>query len=359
MPKKYSFVPDYAVPPGDTLKEVLEVKGLSQADLACRTGLTEKMVSQIINGGTPITYEVAAKFELALGVPARFWNNRELAYREALVRLEESNRLESATEWLKQIPVKVLVERGRLPASKDKATMVREALKFFGVSDIDAWHKSWGEPCVQFRSGEAQQKRPGYVAAWLRLGELQAESIESAPFDAAAFKKVLVQIRKLASENIATWAKEVTRLCATAGVVVVFTKEIDKAGVSGATRWLTKDKAIIQLSLKFKSDDHLIFTFFHEAGHVLLHGKKRTFVEFGMTSSTSEEREANAFARDALIPPENASRLPYLKTRHQIQEFAKLLGIPPGVVVGRLQHDDLAAPSHFNDLKRKLTWKTA
>lgn len=316
------------------------------------------MISQIINATTPITYEVAAKFELAIGVPARFWNNRELIYREALVRIEETKRLEGAIEWLKQIPVKVLVERQLMTGAKDKASLVREALRFFGVSDIAAWHKRWGEPCVQFRGREAQQRRPGYVAAWLRLGEIQAEPIESAPYDAMAFKAALAEIRRLTTENIATWAKEATRLCATAGVVVIFTKEIPNAGVSGATRWLSRDRALIQLSLKFKTDDHLIFTFFHEAGHVLLHGKRRIFVEFGLRSDNEEEREANAFARDRLIPPEASGRLVYLKTRSQIQEFARSLGIAAGVVVGRLEHDGLAHPAHFHDLKRKLTWKT-
>jgi transcriptional regulator with XRE-family HTH domain/Zn-dependent peptidase ImmA (M78 family) len=356
MPKKYPFSPDYAVPPGATLKELLEKKSLSQAELACRTGLTEKTVSQIINGGTPITHEVAAKFELALGVPARFWNNRELIYREALVKLDETRRLESAVEWLLEIPVNVLIDRSHIIRTSDKTDLVRQALKFFGVSDIDAWHKTWGEPCVQYRGGEAQQRRPGYVAAWLRLGELQAEAIQTKPFDAAALRRALAQIRKLTSEKIGVWAQEASRLCAEAGVAVVFTKEIEKAGVSGASRWLTKDKALIQLSLKYKTDDQLIFTFFHEVAHILLHGKMRIFVEFGMRRDTQEEEEANVFARDLLIPPEAAARLPHLKNRNQIREFAKMLGIAPGLVVGRLQYEELAYQSAFNDLKRKLAW---
>ena len=36
MAKKYAFIPDYAVPPSDTLKEMLEEKCISQADLARR-----------------------------------------------------------------------------------------------------------------------------------------------------------------------------------------------------------------------------------------------------------------------------------------------------------------------------------
>jgi len=89
MAKSFSYNPDYAVSPGATLKEILDERGVSHAELAVRAGLAEKTVSQIVNGVAPLTYETAEKFELVLGVPARFWNTRELNYREALSRKED------------------------------------------------------------------------------------------------------------------------------------------------------------------------------------------------------------------------------------------------------------------------------
>src|SRR3712207_2277339 len=46
-------------------------------------------------------------------------------------------------------------------------------------------------------------------------------------------------------------------LCAGAGVALVFIPEMKGCPASGAARWLTPEKAIIQLSLRFKTDDHL------------------------------------------------------------------------------------------------------
>lgn len=356
MAKQYTYEPDYAVPPGITLKETLEMKGLSQADLALRTGLAEKTISQIINGVAPITYETADKLELVLDIPARFWNRRELDYRETLARIEATERLESDLAWLKGIPVAVLKEREYVDEAAEGPGLVRLVLKFFGVSSIDAWQKTWDTPAVQYRGKEAQERRPGYVAAWLRMGELQAESSSAELFDATGFKRVLEQARRLTVLPVHEWKDRVTALCAEVGVVLVFTKEIAGAGVSGATRWLTKDRALIQVSLKYKTDDQLFFTFFHEAGHILLHSKKRVFVDFGLSDATTEEKEANEFARDTLIPPGVAHRLPYLRNRQQIRAFAESLGIASGIVVGRLQHDDLVFKSAFTDLKRKLTW---
>ena len=358
MATKYPYQPDYAVPPGTTLKETLEVKGLSQADLALRTGLAEKTVSQIINGIAPISYETAGKLELVLSIPASFWNARERSYREAIVKIEETKTLEKDIDWLRDIPIATLIERGCIQKDKDKKSLVRQSLRFFGVSSVEAWHNTWRVPAAQYRGKTAQEKRPGYVAAWLRIGDIQAEGIETTPFNASEFKHILAEVRKLTVTPASEWTDKVTELCASAGVAVVFTEEIPNAGVSGATRWITKDKALIQLSLKYKSDDQLWFTFFHEAGHILLHGKKQMFVEFGISNATNEEQEANMYACDILVPSTYQHRLPYLKTRPQIREFAHSIGIAPGIVVGRLQHDDLVFKSAFNDLKRKLTWSS-
>ena len=109
--------------------------------------------------------------------------------------------------------------------------------------------------------------------------------------------------------------------------------------------------------MKYKTLDQFWFTFFHEAAHVLLHGKKQVFIEFGVSDATTEEKEANAFARDILIPPEYQRRLPYLKSRTQITAFADSIDMTPGVVLGRLQYDGLLFAFAFNDLKAKVDWE--
>jgi Zn-dependent peptidase ImmA (M78 family) len=181
--------------------------------------------------------------------------------------------------------------------------------------------------------------------------------MDTQPFDAEGFKQVLANARELTNAPTNEAFKTLAVSCATVGVAVVLTKEIAGAGVSGAVRWITKDKALLQLSLKYKTHDQLWFTFFHEAGHILLHGKRQVFVEFGLSAETDEEQEANTFARNWLIPRDHQHRLPYLRTREQIRAFAASIGIPPGIVVGRMQHDDPSLRYTLNDLKRKLLWE--
>ena len=90
--KRYGFEPDYAIPPGKTLKEVMESLNMSQKELAVRSGLAVQSLNRIFKGDQPISYETANKLELATGVPARMWNNLEAQYREQLAKNKERSR---------------------------------------------------------------------------------------------------------------------------------------------------------------------------------------------------------------------------------------------------------------------------
>jgi len=353
---KHLFEPDFAIAPGVTLKETLEAKGLLQSDLCVRTGMNAKTVSDIISGDAPITLETADKLELVLGIPARFWNNRELRYREALAREQAADRLVKDAAWLRTIPVKELVDRNYVVATDDKSGLIRQVLKFFGVSGVETWKATWGAPAYHYRGGAVQKKHPGKVAAWLRMGEIEAEKVKCKPYDAKKFRASLLAIRKYADKPADKWFPAMIRLCAEAGVAVVFVPQIPGASVSGATRWVSKDKAVIMLSLKYKTDDHVWFTFFHEAAHVLLHGKKVVFIEVDESSNDDLEKQADSFSRNFLIPLEHAGGLPQLKGRIDIRSFARKVGVSPGIVVGRLQRDDFMSHKFCNDLKVTLKW---
>jgi Zn-dependent peptidase ImmA (M78 family) len=148
-------------------------------------------------------------------------------------------------------------------------------------------------------------------------------------------------------------------LGAKSGVAIVFVPELPKSRAYGATRWLNPVKALIQLSLRYKTNDHLWFTFFHEAGHIVLHGKRKTFLEGdGHTGSKSQESEADRFACDHLIPLHDYESLVEAKpiTSDAVKQFAKRIGIAPGIVVGRLQHDGHLPYTHLNALKVSYRW---
>lgn len=143
--------------------------------------------------------------------------------------------------------------------------------------------------------------------------------------------------------------------CAASGVALVFVPEFKGGGINGAARWLSPEKAVIALNIRGRYADLFWFTFFHEAAHVLKHGKRRVFIDTGNEKDEREE-EANRFASEFLIPAQEVATLPRLKTTAAIRRFANRLGIHPGVVVGQLFHRQIIQPGWFNDLREQLQW---
>jgi HTH-type transcriptional regulator/antitoxin HigA len=353
---RHPYEPDYAVAPGGTLLETIEALGMDQKDLATRLGLSEKHVSQLVNGHVALTYEVADRLELVTGVPARIWNSLESNYRERLAKAEAAGRLAEDQGWLKRVPTKELVERKKVKQQEDGGDLLRATLAFFGVSSVEAWRAVWLRPTVSFRRSRCFDLKPEVTAAWLRLGELEAIAIRCDPFDKARFRSALAEIRTLTVAPPREFQPKMTALCAAAGVALVFVPEIKGCPASGVARWLTPDKALIQLSLRHKTDDHLWFSFFHEAGHVLNDPKKEIFIDDGSGADDERERQADAFASNFLIPANRAAELAGLRTPGAITRFAESVGIAPGIVVGRLQHDKVFLFSQMNGLKQKLAW---
>ncbi len=357
--KRYPHEPDYIVAPGEILQDAIDALGMTQADLAKRTGLSKKTVNQIMQGREPLSHVTALRLERVVGVAARFWNNLEAAYRERLARRAETAALSQDLEWLKTIPTKELIRRRVIQGRDDAIELLQAVLAFFGVNSAREWKALWASPQVAFRRSQVFQSHPGAVAAWIRLGELEGQRLECQPYDKDGFREALEQVRRLTVEGPEAFIPKMREWCAAAGVAVVFTPEIQGAPVSGATQWLTPDKALLQLSWRFKSNDHFWFSFFHEAGHILKHGKKEKFVEDGGDQNAKEE-EANRFAEDFLIPRERAEELAHLRGREQIVAFSRSIGVAPGIVLGRLQK--MGVIDHqcaYNHLKERLQWSRA
>lgn len=354
------YLPDYVSPPGETLLEKIEELRMTQAELARRMGRHKKTVNEIIQGKAPITPETALQLERVLGIPASFWNNRELHYRQYLAQKQLEKQLGSCIHWLEKFPVKDMIKKGWIQACGDEIQQLNELLNFFGVSSPEQWNAIW-DPCwVAFRKTRAYVSDQYALSAWLRRGEIEAQGIHCQPYSTKNFRLALEEVRHLTLEAPEVFQPETVRLCAEAGVAVVFVPQLPKTRTSGATRWLAPDKAMIQLSLRYRTDDHLWFTFFHEAGHILLHGKREAFLE-GHDENEVQNQEADAFAARTLIPPAAlerflASTKPGHISKKAILEFSAEIGIAPGIVVGRLQYDGYLPYTHCNKLKRTLTW---
>jgi len=357
--RRYTYAPSYAFPPGDTLAEVLKSRGIRQADLAERAGLTSKAINQIVKAKARVTPTTALQLERVLGIPASFWNNLQRRHDEAQAVAEEAERLKRSVVWAKAFPVRAMSKWGWIEPSRDPVARLRALLNFFGTANPDAWKAHWTSTQVAFRSVAELPKDNYALACWLRRGEVEAASIETDAYAEDRFRQTLTQLRDLTELSGVAFLEPLVRGCAKAGVAVVFVPELPGTRTYGATRWLSPEKALIQLSLRRKTDDQLWFSFFHEAAHILLHPKKAVFIEAAQ-GTDDFEAQADRFASDTLIPPgEYRAFVSAGDFGHAaVGEFANRIGVAPGIVVGRLQHERLIPYNRLNALKRHYTFAT-
>jgi len=300
------YRPDFVSPPGETLLEVLEERGITQAELALRMGRPTKTINEIIHGKAMITPATAIQLERALGIPAEFWNSFERRYRESLAQQEDHRKLEQDADWLERVPWRSMVKKGWIRRWPSRADQLREILQFFGVASPTAWHDVCGRS-VYYRRAPSFKSDPAAVAAWLRQGQREAATIDCAPYD-NRFRNLLPELRSLTLSDPRDYSRQLVERCAAVGVAVVFVPELPGTRLCGAAQWLSGEKALIQLSLRYKTEDSLWFSFFHEAGHVVLHGRRDVFVDFLGADEDARETEANQFAASMLIPPADFRR---------------------------------------------------
>ena len=353
------FSPDYAVSPGWVLGERLEVEGISHAEFARRCGRSPKLISEIISGKAPLEPGTALQFEKVLGVDASVWLGIESEYRLHRAREAEAHVAAASAQWVKAFPVRALVKRGCFQRPESDTDAVSKLLAFFRVGSVDAWTARYGLANVAYRHSPKFKSNEAALATWIRLGEIEAERQECAEYNESRFRHAIRTIRGLTREPVVEALQQTASLCNEAGVALPLVQPLPKTALSGAAWWLSPRKAVIQLTARHKSDDHLWFSFFHEAAHILLHSKKGVFVDEANGDDAGLEAEANEWASNTLIPARAWEQFAAASPRsaNVVRTFAEKQDIAPGIVVGMLQHKGLLPWTHLNGLKVRLAWR--
>jgi HTH-type transcriptional regulator/antitoxin HigA len=131
------------------------------------------------------------------------------------------------------------------------------------------------------------------------------------------------------------------------GIVLIFLPHLKGSFLQGAS-FMDGNKIVVGLTARGKDADKFWFSLFHEIAHIVLG-------HIGQADGTTEqdEKAADSWARDTLISEE--AFLEFEQRRNysasNVYEYAKKLGIAPGILVGRLQNEGCIKHSMLNDLK--------
>ncbi|MCD6578349.1 HigA family addiction module antidote protein [bacterium] len=349
MSKKYILQPDYAVHPGETLREKLKELNMNPKEFAIRTGKPLKTISNVLNGKSSITPEMAVKFEKVLGIPANFWMKKQANYNEYVARDNQKKEVEKSKDWVKKFPYSKLVCLGYIEPAKKLEEKAEKLLSFFNVSNYEAWENIYLNQKVPlfFRISLKHTKDPYALSALLRIGEKEASKIEAKTYDKKKLKDILPGLKSVMCSESNDFLIKIQEYCASAGVKVVYTPNLPKTVINGVVRWIN-DNPVVQMTDRFKRYDIFWFSLFHELGHVLLHGnKKNIFLEEieKVKDNDKFENEANDFASDFLLRKEQFEEImgkltSKSRTENEILEiiksFANNFGTHKDIIIGRI-----------------------
>ena len=337
-----------ATPPGATIKEQLNDRGMSQKEFAIRMDMSEKHISKLINGEVQLTPETAVKLEMVLGVPAVFWNNLEAIYREKIIKAEAENAMDADAEMARQFPYSEMVKLGWVPETRKTMEKVVNLRKFFEVVELSLLG-SEQITRIACRRLAITDKSDLALMAWAQEAKIQARDIQTAPINIKGLISSIPEIRKMTVLKPEKFCPQIKRCLADCGVALVFLPHLKGSFLQGAS-FLDGNKIVVGLTARGKDADKFWFSLFHELAHIVLG-------HVGQSNGTSAEDEeaANRWSGDTLIPADDfeAFRKDRDYSERKVLQFAKAQGIAPGIVVGRMQREGMIKYSTLNNLKDK------
>ena len=363
MAQKKKFRAVYAFHPGTTLREKLGEMGMSVKEFAVRTSKPEKTINAVLMGDSSLTPDMAVAFEHITMIPAHMWLNLQRKYDEYMARQKWEAILNDADTiaWAKCFPYPVMAKLGWVPETRILSEKITNLLSFFKITSANAWTNLFMNQALksEFRISLSDTKDPYAISAWLRQGEILADNMSTTnSYSADCLKEALPQMLKLAQLQLGDFDAQLKELCSNAGVKLIFISHITHAPVNGCARWIDNTPCI-QMTDRKKRNDIFWFSFFHEIGHILMHGKKDVFLEDMeyIDQQKEKEMEAERFASEILLDKKKEQAIIREIRGKNIQadlivKLAEKYQIHPAIIVGRLQHLQLLSQkSTLNSFK--------
>ncbi len=358
-----SYIPAEVFPPGEFLKDELEARGWSQADLAEILGRPPRLISEIISAKRAISPETAQGLGAAFGVDPQYWLNLESIYQLSRVR-QPDGAVATRAELFDKAPIKELIRRHWIQPAQDPSELKTNLMHFFGIKSLQEAPQLWSYAARKSSSyGEVSPAQ----WAWLCRARQLAPFVDAAQYSDAKCDELIERLRSLLSEP--EEIRQAPRILSEHGIRLMIIEPLANTRIDGATFWLDHHSPVIALSIRFDRIDAFWFTLFHELGHVKAHdGLKNDSVPLdidlvGQGAMRSEEKppsekRADEFAMEAIISSVKMNsfinRIRPLYYKEKIKGFAVVNRIHPGLVVGQLQHRGEISYAHNREMLAKV-----
>ncbi len=359
--KKTGISRELIIHPGETIADILEARGLTQTELAARTGVSQTFVTNVISGKKDISKNFAMALEYALGVPKSFWLNLQAKYDAEMLEYEEETSItEEEKEVCKHLNeiVKYLKSRGLLLTNKKANSLVLSLRKIFQVSSLcnlgNIPHAS------AFRLSNNTKVDPHILNAWIRICQLKENGMEScAPFDKSKINSLIGELKDimLSDDSDTVPRDKIKETLLKYGIDFEIVKHFRGAPVQGYLYRRSDDAVRICMTIRKAYADIFWFSLFHELGH-LVNGdlSKSSFIDIDGLDP-KKENAADLFAANALLDQNDYEKFTQSYKKQAaytlIEDFAKKQHVMPYIVIGRMQKENIIGYEQYSNEKKR------
>jgi HTH-type transcriptional regulator / antitoxin HigA len=348
-----------AFPPGEFIKEELDVRGWTQEDLAEIVGRQSSVISGLINGRRAISSDIASDLAAAFGTSAQFWMNLETAY-QLFVESHVDESVACRARIYSKAPIKEMIKRGWIEGSKKVDTLEKQVLDFLEISSIDE------NPELAYAAKSATEVTNSSQFAWVCRARKLARGVPVEKFSQAGFEWALAELKKLMANP--EDAQSVPEILAKGGVRFLLIESLPKARIDGACFWLDEFSPVIAISMRYDRLDHFWYLIGHECGHVnnrdAVNGPTILDVDLvgeqalSFENKSDMEKQADRFAEDFLVDQYQLNhfitRTRPLYSKMKIKNFSNRIRVHPAIVLGQLQYRKEVEWSHSREMLVKV-----
>lgn len=359
--KKIGISRDLIIHPGETIADILEDRGITQVELASRTGVSAAYVSNVIAGKKGISANFAMGLEYALEVPKSFWLNLQANYESELLEINEEQTIteeeRNAREDLKDV-VKYLRQRGMMPVREKKDSSILSLRKALQISNISNLKEMI--PAGAFRLSAHSAVNPYVLGAWIRLCQIAGDDKNiSTKFEKKYIGNLINEIKSIMCQRDASIQRDLKTVMEKYGIDFSVAKNFTGAPVQGYIS--QKDDGIYQMVLTIRGSfaDIFWFSLFHEIGHIVNGDIAKTtkFIDNG--SDYEKEKAADFFASNMLLSSDSyetfIGRGDF--SIESIQKYAASQNVMPYIVIGRLQKEKYLDYRVYSNYKLRYKWE--
>jgi HTH-type transcriptional regulator/antitoxin HigA len=349
-------VPAEVFPPGEFLREELDARGWSQQELADILGRPPRLISEIIAGKRAITPETAKGLAEAFGTSAEYWMSLESQFQLSKIKRIDDTVARKASLYSK-FPVREMLRRGWVRTSENIEVLEHQFCAFFNIASLDS------TPALTHHAKKTDvnlEASPLQLAWLFKVREMALRQV----LPTYSHNSLLHAVEKL-KELLAApeEARRAPGILAEAGVRLVFVEPMAGSKIDGACFWLSADKPVIGMTLRFDRIDNFWFVLRHEIEHVLRgdgREEQNPILDSDVGSENTDSPEcevlANRAGADFCVPAAQLDNFvarvqPYF-SEQKILGFAQRINVHPGLVVGQLQRK-----LHRHDFLRKYQAK--